>query len=166
MVRTKTQPSSANKNSKPKAKKSTPKKPKRRQTTFRSPGNRLTVKQLFERRKFILDTVGQSNKTHDEEKDLYLRNTGSPKSNKKTIKFDTIIRYSTGEQLVIEFSDGDSAKKLMNIRARTPPTPDPVEKRVTRSKRKSKGPDEEEKPVLKKNKPEKSPSKSPSKKST
>jgi len=155
MARTKTRSFSTAQKDKPKGKKKTAKS-KKPQSSLRSPGKRLTVKQLFERRKFILDTLGEANKDHYEEKNLYLTSTGSPKEVKKKIRFDKIIRYSTGEQLIIDLSDGDSAKKLMNLPSRTP-VPDPVEKRVTRNKRKSDSTDPEEQPILKKNKIQKSP---------
>ncbi len=138
MARTKTQ-AIINLNPKP-AKKSAKKPPQPR-----SPGKKLTLKQMAERRNFISEMVKQANTEHDKDKEQYLTRNSQIQ---KKITFSSTVHYSNGEEIEIEFADGNSAKKMMNLA----PKKTPQEKKTSPKKRKFQETQSSESHTLKKTK--------------
>jgi len=119
----------------------------------RSAGKRLTAKQIAQRRALILEMVNQANTEHEKDKEKYLtRKPDSQNSLEKTIKFSSLVQYSTGEQIEVEFIEQDSAKKLMGLGGKTNNQKSETKSKSSQKKRKYQESASSEKPTLKKTK--------------
>lgn len=130
MPRTKTQTSTKKK------KKNTS--PKKSETEDGNPTRpkRLTMKQIRERKKLILETIQRVNDEFLEEKKNYLKDKEhSESSHKRKVSFNSLVKFSNGDEMEVEFTDGETAKQLMGFNAA--PTTITIEPPVTRNKRKT-----------------------------
>jgi len=87
------------------------------------------MKQIRERAIIIKKAVEKANKEHELEKTKYLE--GKPLQKPK-IKFNSLVKFSNGEEEIRTFIDGESAKIYKNLWIQPEEEEEAKPKRVTR----------------------------------